>query len=108
MTLFLVCFFTQDLLKYTPVSHPDHKTLSEALELTQCFLDEFNMIHTKAMFPAADRAQRRLVRNSFIVELADGHRKLRHLFLFNDVIACAKYKVRIIHVILYTCLSTMY
>lgn len=30
--------------------------------------------------------------NSFIVELADGHRKLRHLFLFNDVIACAKYK----------------
>jgi active breakpoint cluster region-related protein len=32
------------------------------------------------------------VKNSFIVELADGHRKLRHLFLFNDVIACAKYK----------------
>lgn len=24
--------------------------------------------------------------------MADGHRKLRHLFLFNDVIACAKYK----------------
>jgi hypothetical protein len=34
------------------------------------------------------------VKNSFIVELSDGHRKLRHLFLFNDVIACAKYKVR--------------
>lgn len=33
-----------------------------------------------------------MVKNSFIVELADGHRKLRHLFLFNDVIACAKYK----------------
>lgn len=33
-----------------------------------------------------------MVRNSFIVELVDGHRKLRHLFLFNDVIACAKYK----------------
>lgn len=32
------------------------------------------------------------MKNSFIVELADGHRKLRHLFLFNDVIACAKYK----------------
>lgn len=39
-----------------------------------------------------DRAQRRLVKNSFVVELSDGHRKLRHLFLFNDVIACAKYK----------------
>lgn len=32
------------------------------------------------------------MKNSFIVELFDGHRKLRHLFLFNDVIACAKYK----------------
>lgn len=32
------------------------------------------------------------MKNSFIVELADGHRKLRHLFLFNDVIVCAKYK----------------
>lgn len=32
------------------------------------------------------------MKNSFVVELADGHRKLRHLFLFNDVIACAKYK----------------
>lgn len=32
------------------------------------------------------------MKNSFIVELSDGHRKLRHLFLFNDAIACAKYK----------------
>lgn len=39
-----------------------------------------------------DKALRRLIRNSVIVELADGNRKLRHLFLFNDVIACAKYK----------------
>lgn len=43
-------------------------------------------------FQSDDKALRRLVKNSFIVELADGHRKLRHLFLFNDVIACAKYK----------------
>lgn len=81
-----------DLLKYTSISHPDHCSLSEALQLTQTFLDQFNMIQTKSMFPASDRAQRRLVKNSFIVELVDGHRKLRHLFLFNDVIACAKYK----------------
>nr|CAD7588751.1 unnamed protein product [Timema genevievae] len=95
-----------DLLKFTPDSHPDHQTLTEALKMTQHFLDEFNMIQTKTMFPilsvlkysvlfvlkSADRAQRRLVKNSFIVELADGHRKLRHLFFFNDVLACAKYK----------------
>nr|XP_049693847.1 active breakpoint cluster region-related protein isoform X4 [Helicoverpa armigera] len=82
-----------DLIKYTPASHPDHAMLTEALNMTQHFLDEFNIIQTKSMFPNADRAQRRLVKNSFIVELSDGHRKLRHLFLFNDVIACAKYKV---------------
>ncbi|KAJ8969153.1 hypothetical protein NQ314_001894 [Rhamnusium bicolor] len=81
-----------DLLKYVPQTHPDHHSLTEALNLTQNFLDQFNMIQTKSMFPANDRAQRRLVKNSFIVEYVDGHRKLRHLFLFNDVIACAKYK----------------
>ncbi|XP_018577820.1 active breakpoint cluster region-related protein [Anoplophora glabripennis] len=81
-----------DLLKCVPQSHPDHHSLTEALNLTQNFLDQFNMIQTKSLFPASDRAQRRLVKNSFIVEYVDGHRKLRHLFLFNDVIACAKYK----------------
>lgn len=50
------------------------------------------MIETKKMFSHQDRAQRRLVKNSFMVELVEGHRKLRHLFLFNDVMACAKYK----------------
>nr|XP_045609928.1 active breakpoint cluster region-related protein-like isoform X2 [Procambarus clarkii]XP_045609929.1 active breakpoint cluster region-related protein-like isoform X2 [Procambarus clarkii]XP_045609930.1 active breakpoint cluster region-related protein-like isoform X2 [Procambarus clarkii] len=81
-----------DLLKYTPDYHPDHETLREALRLTQNFLTHLSMIHTEAMFPATDRPQRHLVRNSFIVELVEGHRKLRHLFLFNDVIVCAKYK----------------
>ncbi len=32
------------------------------------------------------------MKNSFIVELHEGVRKLRHLFLFNDVLVCAKYK----------------
>nr|XP_012142349.1 PREDICTED: breakpoint cluster region protein isoform X3 [Megachile rotundata] len=82
----------KDLLKHTPVNHADHAPLSEALAMTRNFLDEFNIIQTKSMFPSHDRAQRRLVKNSFVVELSDGHRKLRHLFLFNDVIACAKYK----------------
>ncbi|XP_043274295.1 active breakpoint cluster region-related protein isoform X2 [Venturia canescens] len=81
-----------DLLKHTPINHADHAPLSEALAMTRNFLDEFNIIQTKSMFPSHDRAQRRLVKNSFVVELSDGHRKLRHLFLFNDVIACAKYK----------------
>lgn len=95
-----------DLLKYTPETHPDHEILREALRLTQNFLTHLSMLHTEAMFPVSrvpekcrgkedasqDRPQRHLVRNSFIVELVEGHRKLRHLFLFNDVIVCAKYK----------------
>ncbi|KAB7504174.1 Breakpoint cluster region protein [Armadillidium nasatum] len=94
-----------DLLKYTPESHCDHEAIKEALSLTQNFLTHLSMMQTEAMFPilififlvldklkTQDRPQRHLVRNSFIVELVEGHRKLRHLFLFNDVIVCAKYK----------------
>lgn len=40
-----------DLLKYIPPTHSDHHSLTEALNLTQNFLDQFNMIQTKSMFP---------------------------------------------------------
>ena len=82
----------QDLLQQTPEIHPDYAPLKQASKIIRNFLSEFNVIQTKSMYPSDDKALRRLVKNSFIVELADGHRKLRHLFLFNDVIACAKYK----------------
>ncbi|KAG8181370.1 hypothetical protein JTE90_008841 [Oedothorax gibbosus] len=81
-----------DLLQYTPEHHPDFKTLKTALKMTQCFLNDINVSATESMFPVTDRAQRHLVKNSFIVELSEGHRKLRHLFLFSDVIVCARYK----------------
>ncbi|XP_038104088.1 active breakpoint cluster region-related protein isoform X3 [Culex quinquefasciatus] len=82
----------EDLLNQTPEQHPDYHPLRQATKTIRNFLSEFNVVQTKSMFPSDDKALRRLVKNSFIVELADGHRKLRHLFLFNDVIACAKYK----------------
>ncbi|XP_055586270.1 active breakpoint cluster region-related protein isoform X2 [Uranotaenia lowii] len=82
----------EDLLNQTPEHHPDYNPLRQASKSIRNFLSEFNVVQTKSMFPSDDKALRRLVKNSFIVELADGHRKLRHLFLFNDVIACAKYK----------------
>ncbi|XP_065089098.1 active breakpoint cluster region-related protein isoform X2 [Ochlerotatus camptorhynchus] len=82
----------EDLLNQTPEQHPDYHSLRQASKTIRTFLSEFNVVQTKSMFPSDDKALRRLVKNSFIVELADGHRKLRHLFLFNDVIACAKYK----------------
>lgn len=46
-------FIFQDLIKYTPASHPDHAMLTEALNMTQHFLDEFNIIQTKSMFPVS-------------------------------------------------------
>ena len=86
------CLCLQDLIKYTLVSHPDYQSLSEALSTIQTFVNEYNVVHTSDLFPSQERQQRHLVKNSFIVELSDGQRKLRHLFLFNDVLVCAKYK----------------
>lgn len=40
-----------DLLNCLQPTHPDFNSLSEALQLTQSFLDQFNMIQTKSMFP---------------------------------------------------------
>ena len=86
------CLCLQDLIKYTLASHPDFQSLSDALSTIQAFVNEYNVVHTSDLYPNQERPQRHLVKNSFIVELSDGHRKLRHLFLFNDVLVCAKYK----------------
>ncbi|XP_037093395.1 active breakpoint cluster region-related protein-like isoform X3 [Pollicipes pollicipes] len=81
-----------DLLKYLPQSHPDHRTmgLAHALTMTQSFINKYNVAASR--LPCSERMQRHVVKNSFIVEMCDSHRKLRHLFLFNDVMVCAKYK----------------
>lgn len=84
----------QDLLNHTPENHPDYAYLKESQKKIRSFLAEFNIPTMKLAIPD-DKALRRLVKNSFIVELVDGHRKLRHLFLFNDVIVCANYKKQI-------------
>ena len=86
------CLSLQDLIKYTPAEHPDRTTLTESLTMIQAFLNDYNVEHRGELYPHQERAQRHLVKNSFTVELAEGTRKLRHLFLFNDVLVCAKYK----------------
>ncbi|KAM7347620.1 rho GTPase activating protein at 1A isoform 3-T8 [Cochliomyia hominivorax] len=80
-----------DLLDCTPQNHPDHHPLKQAHDTIHRFLKQFNVVNQK-LTTESNKNLRRMVKNSFIVELVDGHRKLRHLFLFNDVIACAKYK----------------
>uniref|UniRef100_A0A0K2TVS8 Active breakpoint cluster regionrelated proteinlike [Megachile rotundata] n=1 Tax=Lepeophtheirus salmonis TaxID=72036 RepID=A0A0K2TVS8_LEPSM len=86
------CLCLQDLIKYSPSESPDLPSLNDALETVQNFLNEYNVSHAGELFPHQERQQRHLVKNSFIVELFEGNRKLRHLFLFNDVLVCAKYK----------------
>ncbi|XP_022667001.1 active breakpoint cluster region-related protein-like isoform X2 [Varroa destructor] len=81
-----------DLLQATSFSHPDYNNLKTASKLTQHFLENLKTNSTlESMFPLQDRASRHVVRNVFMVQL-EGHRKLRHLFLFNDVLVCAKCK----------------
>lgn len=38
------------------------------------------------------RQNRQLLRDRFMVELVEGSRKLRHVFLFTDLLLCAKLK----------------
>ncbi|UXI16668.1 NADH-ubiquinone dehydrogenase [Sarcoptes scabiei] len=79
-----------DLLKYTE-NENEQKLLKNALRLNQKFLNDLNLDAARRLFMTHDKFKRRLVKESFIIESGD-RRKLRHLFLFNDVIVSAKYK----------------
>lgn len=79
-----------DLLKYTE-NDDDQRLLKNALRLNQKFLNDLNLDAARRLFMTHDKFKRRLVKESFIIESGD-RRKLRHLFLFNDVIVSAKYK----------------
>jgi hypothetical protein len=67
----------------------DSYALNEAQTSMRSFLSDLNLSPTSHVFE--DKSQRRIVKESFAVE-SSGRRKLRHLFLFNDVIVCAKYQ----------------
>lgn len=43
---------------------------------------------SSGLYPQA----RQLVKDGFLVEVSEGSRKLRHVFLFTDVLLCAKLK----------------
>ncbi|XP_071994471.1 active breakpoint cluster region-related protein isoform X1 [Engystomops pustulosus] len=83
-----------DLLKHTPVDHPDYPLLQDALRISQNFLSSINEDidprRTAVTTPKGETRQ--LVRDGFLVELSENSRKLRHLFLFTDLLLCAKLK----------------
>uniref|UniRef100_A0AAR2JSZ3 BCR activator of RhoGEF and GTPase n=1 Tax=Pygocentrus nattereri TaxID=42514 RepID=A0AAR2JSZ3_PYGNA len=90
-------FVLQDLLKHTPSSHPDHPLLQDALRISQNFLSSINEESTprRQSMTVKKGENRQLLKDSFMVELVEGARKLRHVFLFTDLLLCAKLKKQI-------------
>uniref|UniRef100_A0A673BJA1 Breakpoint cluster region protein-like n=1 Tax=Sphaeramia orbicularis TaxID=375764 RepID=A0A673BJA1_9TELE len=83
-----------DLLKHTPSSHPDYPLLQDALRISQNFLSSINEEITprRQSMTVKKGENRQLLRDRFMVELVEGSRKLRHVFLFTDLLLCAKLK----------------
>ncbi|XP_015277547.1 PREDICTED: active breakpoint cluster region-related protein isoform X2 [Gekko japonicus] len=83
-----------DLLKHTPSDHPDYPLLQDALRISQNFLSSINEDidprRTAVTTPKGETRQ--MVKDGFLVEMAEGTRKLRHVFLFTDMLLCAKLK----------------
>ncbi|KAM6930828.1 breakpoint cluster region protein [Xenentodon cancila] len=83
-----------DLLKHTPCSHPDYPLLQDALRISQNFLSSINEEITprRQSMTVKKGENRQLLRDRFMVELVEGSRKLRHVFLFTDLMLCTKLK----------------
>ncbi|XP_076587006.1 breakpoint cluster region protein isoform X1 [Chaetodon auriga] len=83
-----------DLLKHTPSCHPDYPLLQDALRISQNFLSSVNEEITprRQSMTVKKGENRQLLRDRFMVELVEGSRKLRHVFLFTDLLLCTKLK----------------
>ncbi|MCI4377286.1 hypothetical protein PGIGA_G00201950 [Pangasianodon gigas] len=82
-----------DLLKHTPADHHDSAVLQEALRVSSSFLsgvNEGSQCKTSVTLSRGERRQ--LLRDGFVVEVCDGGRSLRHLFLYTDLLLCVKLK----------------
>ncbi|XP_067940389.1 active breakpoint cluster region-related protein-like isoform X2 [Watersipora subatra] len=81
----------QDLINCTPVSHADYDMLQRALKLSQHFLRE------QMSLSAGNNGETPLhvlVKNQLLVEYIAGKaRKLRHVFIFHDLIVCTKCEI---------------
>lgn len=86
-----------DLLKHTPVNHLDHPLLQDALRISQNFLSSINEEITprRQSMTVKKGEHRQLIKDGFLVELVEGARKIRHVFLFSDLFLCAKMKKQI-------------
>ncbi|KAF0029271.1 hypothetical protein F2P81_018376 [Scophthalmus maximus] len=83
----------QDLLRTTPVGHGDHVALQEALRLSRGFLSGINeSSRGKREVTLSHGMKRQLMRDGFVVDVSEGERSLRHLFLYTDLLLCTRFK----------------
>ncbi|XP_026072394.1 active breakpoint cluster region-related protein-like [Carassius auratus] len=80
-----------DLWKHTPPDHPDSITLQEALRLSSSFLSGVNERSQCKRSVKLSRGERRqLIRDGFVVDVCENGHYLRHLFLYTDMMLCAR------------------
>ncbi|KJE92858.1 hypothetical protein, variant [Capsaspora owczarzaki ATCC 30864] len=91
----------EQILKYTASSSPDYNLLRGALEKIKRVAEMINECKRAAQIVEDIEARltgcpeplfvpdRQLMLDCDVVELKDGRPKLRHLFLFNDILLCA-------------------
>uniref|UniRef100_A0A3B4YIU5 BCR activator of RhoGEF and GTPase n=1 Tax=Seriola lalandi dorsalis TaxID=1841481 RepID=A0A3B4YIU5_SERLL len=94
----LICLpLTINISSSASVLHPDHPLLQDALRISQNFLSSINEETTprRQSMTVKKGENRQLLKDSFMVELVEGARKLRHVFLFTDLLLCAKLKKQI-------------
>jgi breakpoint cluster region protein len=77
-----------DLIQCTPTSHADYDILQKTLKITHHFLENL-----KNPMEVDNADQQYLVKNTLVVERVGNKRKLRHMFLFNNIIVCTKQKI---------------
>ncbi|XP_068569433.1 active breakpoint cluster region-related protein isoform X1 [Cebidichthys violaceus] len=82
-----------DLLNTTPEEHGDYTFLQEALRLSRSFLSGVNeSSQCKREVMLSHGMRRKLMRDGFVVDVSDGERSLRHLFLYTDLLLCTRNK----------------
>ncbi|XP_002735852.1 active breakpoint cluster region-related protein-like [Saccoglossus kowalevskii] len=89
-----------DLLKHTPQDSADYKDIEEALKISEDFLYQVNepaklkaKYKNKNKRPSKSKKRRKFLKENYIVELPEhNNRKLRAIFLYSDLILCAKQK----------------
>ncbi|XP_044041038.1 active breakpoint cluster region-related protein isoform X3 [Siniperca chuatsi] len=83
----------RDLLNTTPVEHKDYTALQEALRLSRSFLSGVNeSSQCKREVMLSHGMRRQLMRDGFVVDVCEGERSLRHLFLYTDLLLCTRFK----------------